>query len=244
MSSTFEPTDGQATTASPPPDAAGGASQRQIPTVGVWSWSFVGFTIAMVIVVFVLAALSEIVLPMTFAAVLAICFRPLVGTLQRLRAEAEAWRQASSCSACWLSPWVSSPRRRRASSTRPTRSASWPTRRSTRRPTGPRELGVDKEALEDARAISEEATPAAAEGALTHLVDLFDSVLALASGLILGSLIMYYLLKDGSGFRQAVVEEGRARRSEMTSPASSATPAARSAATARVAASCRAWSRW
>ena len=45
----------------------------------------------------------------------------------------------------------------------------------------------------------------AAEGAVTHLVDLFDSVLALASGMILGSLIMYYLLKDGSGFRQAVV---------------------------------------
>ncbi len=84
----------------------------------------------------------------------------------------------------------------------------------------------------------------AAEGALTHLVDLFDSVLALASGMILGSLIMYYLLKDGSGFRQAVVDQGRARRTETTSPASSATPAARSAATARVAASCRASSRW
>ena len=59
------------------------ASSPRVPAVGVWSWSFVGFTIAMVIVVFVLAALSEIVLPMTFAAVLAICFKPLVGTLQR-----------------------------------------------------------------------------------------------------------------------------------------------------------------
>ena len=114
MSSTFEPSDGQAIPASPPPDAAGEASQRHIPTVGVWSWSFVGFTVAMVIVVFVLAALSEIVLPMTFAAVLAICFKPLVGTLQRTRVQADAWRRDSSCSACSPSPSVCSWRRRRA----------------------------------------------------------------------------------------------------------------------------------
>ena len=58
--------------------------------------------------------------------------------------------------------------------------------------------GIDKKELEDAREVTEEAAPVAAEGAVTHLVDLFDSVLALASGMILGSLIMYYLLKDGS----------------------------------------------
>ena len=84
----------------------------------------------------------------------------------------------------------------------------------------------------------------AAEGAVTHIVDLFDSVIALASGMILGSLIMYYLLKDGSGFRQAVVDQGRAPRSGTTSTASSATPADPSAATGRAAASCRPSSRW
>ena len=63
----------------------------------------------------------------------------------------------------------------------------------------------------------------AAEGAVTHLVDLFDSVLALASGMILGSLIMYYLLKDGSGSGKAVVARVETRRSATTSPASSPT---------------------
>ncbi len=55
----------------------------QIPRLGVWSWSFVGFVVASVIVLTALAAVSEIVLPMTFAAVLAVMFKPLVGTLQR-----------------------------------------------------------------------------------------------------------------------------------------------------------------
>ncbi|HEV2930951.1 MAG TPA: hypothetical protein VGW74_19895 [Propionibacteriaceae bacterium] len=45
----------------------------------------VGFVVAMVIVVTALAAVSEIVLPLTFAAVLAIVFKPLVGSLERHR---------------------------------------------------------------------------------------------------------------------------------------------------------------
>ena len=59
------------------------ARRTPMPKLGVWSWAFVGFTAAAVIVVIVLGALSEIVLPMTFAAVLAIIFKPLVGVLQR-----------------------------------------------------------------------------------------------------------------------------------------------------------------
>ena len=59
------------------------ARRTPMPKLGVWSWAFVGFTAAAIIVVIALGALSEIVLPMTFAAVLAIIFRPLVGLLQR-----------------------------------------------------------------------------------------------------------------------------------------------------------------
>jgi hypothetical protein len=54
-----------------------------VPRLGVWAWSFVGFVAAMIIVVLALGAVSEIVLPMTFAAVLAVIFKPLVGTLRR-----------------------------------------------------------------------------------------------------------------------------------------------------------------
>ena len=54
-----------------------------VPKLGVGAWSFVGFVVAMAIVVTALGAVSEIVLPMTFAAVLAVIFKPLVGVLGR-----------------------------------------------------------------------------------------------------------------------------------------------------------------
>ena len=44
-----------------------------------------GFVAATIIVVLALGAVSEIVLPLTFAAVLAVIFKPLVGTLRRHR---------------------------------------------------------------------------------------------------------------------------------------------------------------
>ena len=55
----------------------------RVPKLGIWAWCFVGVVIAAVIVAIVLGAVSEIVLPMTFAAVLAIIFKPLCGILQR-----------------------------------------------------------------------------------------------------------------------------------------------------------------
>ena len=53
--------------------------------IGVWAWSFVGFVVATIIVITALAAVSEIVLPLIFAAVLAVVFKPLVGKLERRR---------------------------------------------------------------------------------------------------------------------------------------------------------------
>ena len=44
-----------------------------------------------------------------------------------------------------------------------------------------------------------------AEGVLARLVEGVGSIIGLASGIILGALIMYYLLKDGNRFRRAVV---------------------------------------
>ncbi len=43
------------------------------------AWSFVGAVAATIILVRALGAVSEIVLPLTFAAVLAVIFKPLVG---------------------------------------------------------------------------------------------------------------------------------------------------------------------
>ena len=49
---------------------------KRVPRIGVWAWSFVGVIAATIIVVAALAAVSEIVLPLMFAAVLAVIFSP------------------------------------------------------------------------------------------------------------------------------------------------------------------------
>ena len=65
------------------PEALAEKDVRSVPKIGVWSWSFVGVVAATVIVVIALGAVSEIMLPLLFAAVLAVIFRPLVGKLER-----------------------------------------------------------------------------------------------------------------------------------------------------------------
>src|SRR5512132_3240499 len=75
--------DGTAESDTGPSDGA--ALLGWVPKLGVGAWSFVGFVVAMIIVVLALGAVSEIVLPLTFAAVLAIVFKPLVGVLVRHR---------------------------------------------------------------------------------------------------------------------------------------------------------------
>ncbi|MET0420541.1 MAG: AI-2E family transporter, partial [Acidimicrobiia bacterium] len=50
-----------------------------------------------------------------------------------------------------------------------------------------------------------ESAPMIAEGVLAAVVSGFHTLIAIASGVILGALIMYYLVKDGSRFRRSVV---------------------------------------
>jgi len=46
---------------------------------------------------------------------------------------------------------------------------------------------------------------------LTHLIEGVGTLVGVASGLILGALITYYLLKDGTRLRRAVVAQVRPR---------------------------------
>ena len=104
-------------------------------------------------------------------------------------------------------------------------------------------LGVDPAALEEAQAATEEAGPAIAEGFLTHLVSGVHSLVGLASGAILGSLIMYYLLKDGTRLRRSVVAQIDPTIRDGVE-ASSAMPAASCATTGAAAPPCPPSCRW
>ena len=67
------------------------------------------------------------------------------------------------------------------------------------------DIEVDEAALEDARAAINDASPTVESGVLAGIVEGIDGLIAIAGGVILGALIMYYLLKDGASLRRSVV---------------------------------------
>jgi predicted PurR-regulated permease PerM len=141
---------------------------------------------------------------MMFAAVLAVIFKPLVGTLQRhkLKPTLAAGLIVLGLLALAVGVVVATVRgvadqRDEISSVTDAAIAEAADQLD---PTG-----VDQAALEDARAATEDAAPMISTGAVTHLVEGIDALIGIAGGVILGALIMYYLLKDGTSLRRGVV---------------------------------------
>ena len=177
----------------------------RIPKLGVWAWCFVGFVLTGIIVATALAAVSEIVLPMTFAAVLAVVFRPTVDVLQRhrFRPTLAAGVIVLGLLAIMVGVVVATVRGviEQASEIDVVTDAALDTASQHVDVTG-----VDRAALDDARTAIERAVSFIADGVLTHLVSGVGTLIGLASGVILGSLIMYYLLKDGATLRRGLVD--------------------------------------
>ena len=209
----------------------------RVPRLGVWSWSFVGFVVALVIVLTALAAVSEIVLPMTFAAVLAVMFKPFVGTLQRhgLKPSPAAGLIVLGLILLMIGVMVATVRGVADQTDQIGDSATAALERAAEQTD---ELGIDEQALDDARKALEDAAPMITTGVLSGLVSGIGVIVATAGGIILGALIMYYLLKDGTRLRRSLVERST-RATATTSTGSSATRAASCATTAAVAPSCR-----
>ena len=175
--------------------------QNSVPKLGVWAWSFVGFVIATVIVVTAFGAVSEILLPLLFAAVLAVIFKPFVGKLERrgLKPTLAAGLIVLGLLALMTIVFVATARG--IVEQRDEIGASVDAALAN----AGDDLSVDEEALEEARAAAEKTTPAVAEGFVTKIVSGVEALVGLAGGLILGALIMYYLLKDGTSIRRSLV---------------------------------------
>ena len=186
-----------------PTRSAGGGRAGWVPKLGMWAWSFIGFVVATAMVVSALGAVSEIVLPLTFAAVLAVIFRPFVGILERhnVKPTLAAGLVVLGLLAVMTGVVVATVRGvvDQADQIGDSVDAAQGTLVD--------ELAVDQEALEEARAATEDLNPTITGGFLTELVSGIDKLIGLASGLILGSLIMYYLLKDGTRLRRSVVAQ-------------------------------------
>ena len=177
---------------------------RRVPRIGIWSWSFVGFVVAAAIVFAALGAVSEIVLPMTFAAVLAVIFKPLVGTLERHQVKPTLAAGLVVLGLLVLMGGVLVGTVRGVIEQADEISAV--TDKALDKLADQTDtLGVDHADLDEARAATEDSGAMIAEGVLAAVVSGFHTLIAIASGLILGALIMYYLVKDGSRFRRSVV---------------------------------------
>ncbi len=179
----------------------GPAFLRWVPRLGVWAWSFVGFVVATIIVVTALGAVSEIVLPLTFAAVLAVVFKPLVGSLRRhgFKPTLAAGLIVLGLLALMAGVVVATVQGVLEQTDQISASVD------AAKDNAAESLAVDRAALDEAQAAAEEAAPMISDGFVTRLASGVDKLVGLASGLILGALIMYYLLKDGTRLRRSVV---------------------------------------
>jgi predicted PurR-regulated permease PerM len=176
------------------------------PKIGAWSWSFVGFVAAAIIVCIALAAVSEIVLPMTFAAVLAVIFKPLVGFLQRhkFKPSLAAGLVVLGLLALMAGVVIATVRGVTEQVGEISDSADAALERAAEQTDA---LGIDQGELDAARAAIEDAAPMITTGVLSGLVSGIGALVEIAGGLILGALIMYYLLKDGTRLRRSLVAQ-------------------------------------
>jgi putative heme transporter len=184
------------------PDARSTPPAR-MPKLGIWAWSFVGFVAATIIVVTALSAVSEIMLPLLFAAVLAVIFKPVVGNLARRGFKPSLAAGLVVLGLLGLMTVVLVATVRGVVDQKDEIGASVDSAIAK----ADDELGIDPAALDEARGAAEDSAPAIAEGFLTKLIAGVNSLVGLASGLILGALIMYYLLKDGTRLRRSVVAQ-------------------------------------
>ena len=178
----------------------------RVPRLGLWAWSFVGFVVAAIIVCIALGAVSEIVLPMTFAAVLAVVFKPLVGALQRHKVKPSlgAGLVVLGLLALMVGVVVATVRGVTEQTDDISASADAALERAAEQTDA---LGIEQGDLDAARAAIEDAAPMITTGILSGLVSGIGAVVAVASGVILGALIMYYLLKDGTRLRRSLVAQ-------------------------------------
>lgn len=172
-----------------------------VPKVGVLAWSFIGVVVATLIVVTAFSAVSEIILPLLFAVVLAVVFKPVAGKLERHRFRPSLAAGLIVLGLLVLMTFVVVATVRGIVDQTDEIGASVDAAIDN----ASDELNVDPDSLNDAKAATQEAGPMIAEGIITAFVSGVNSMLGLVSGLILGALIMFYLLKDGTALRRNVV---------------------------------------
>ncbi|KAB7743258.1 AI-2E family transporter [Nostocoides sp. F2B08] len=183
-----------------------------MPRLGVWAWAFVGIVAATAIIVTAFAAVKEIMLPLTFAVVLAIIFKPMAVRLTRrgMRAGVAAGIVVLGLLGLMVLVAVATVQGIVAQ-----RGAIGSSVDDAAAEAGD-SLSVDPATWSAVQESVETMAPTLQFGFVSTLVSGLGALVVIASASILGALIMYYLLKDGTRLRRSFVNRvGRGVRGEL-----------------------------
>lgn len=183
-----------------------------MPRLGVWAWAFVGIVAATAIIVTAFAAVKEIMLPLTFAVVLAIIFKPMAVRLTRrgMRPGVAAGIVVLGLLGLMVLVAVATVQGIVAQ-----RGAIGSSVDDAAVEAG-QSLSVDPATWSAVQESVETMAPTLQFGFVSTLVSGLGALVVIASASILGALIMYYLLKDGTRLRRSFVDRvGRGVRGEL-----------------------------
>lgn len=192
-----------------PEGDASGDGRRRGPTgagaagrVGIAAWTFIGVVLAVAIVIAALAVIAEVVIPVALAALLAVVLKPAADRLVRRGARpAIAAGVVVLALGALLGAIVAASVAGLTSQSAAIESAVDDAVRALAD-----ESGIDTDTIQDVRSAINESAALVVLGSVTTLVSGVDTLIGLASGVLLGVLVFYYLVKDGALLRGRLIE--------------------------------------
>jgi len=186
-----------------PPETSSGRSVVTLTRLGIGIWTIIGAFVLISVFGFILAALSELMLPMVFAVMMGAVLHPLAVVLQRKVRPGIAAMIVVAGSIVAAAGLVLLAVRAIVEETGELSDEideALDTLSSTTEA-----VELDAAALDDLRNAVTSLAGALGRGILTGLVSGVGAVIGFVGGCILGALILYYVLKDGREIRSSMV---------------------------------------
>ena len=171
--------------------------------IGLASWSIIGIAAVLVVSLAVLAAISEIAVPVLLGAFVAVVVKPIADAAVRRGMRPTLAAGAVLTGLLIVLVGVALGVVHGLISQATEISASMDDALAT----ASDEFGIDASTLTRVREAVTELGPVVGRGSLTRLVSGVGSIVGLVSGLLLGLIVLYYLVKDGTRIRRDVVSK-------------------------------------
>jgi predicted PurR-regulated permease PerM len=166
--------------------------------LGLAAWSVLGLVALTALLVWGLATVSSVALPLLFAAVLAVIFRPVAGRLERVGVPSPI---AAGLVVLGLVAVIVG-----VVALTVLGIIDQSDRLMDELEAALVELDIDEDVIAEVQAAIEDADPAVTSGIVAAVMSGLSAAGAVLVGALLGTLIMYYLIKDGDDLRRAIVE--------------------------------------